>query len=268
MSTRAFPLWTLALAIPAFTLIAGPMLGLLLNIPWPKALQLVTAPEVLTSLGLSLSTAAIATALSGLFGVPLALWLTRLQRRRPGLSQLIQLAVYAPLVLSPVVSGLALVFFWGRPGLLGPLLDRAGWSIAYTTLGVVVVQVFVALPFVVATAVTALRSVPESVQDAAAVDGASRSETLRLVILPIAWPGIAVGLVLAFARSLGEYGATLTFAGNVAGRTRTLPLLIELGLSSNDMDRALGACLVLLAVYVLVVGGIAGLRLVQRSRRG
>ena len=77
-----------------------------------------------------------------------------------------------------------------------------------------------------------------------------------------------MGLVLAFARSLGEYGATLTFAGNVAGRTRTLPLLIELGLSSNDMDRALGACLVLLAVYVLVVGGIAGLRLMQRSRRG
>ena len=267
MSTRAFPLWTLALAIPAFALIAGPMLGLLLNIPWPKALQLVTAPEVLTSLGLSLSTAAIATALSGLFGVPLALWLARLQRRRPGLSQLIQLAVYAPLVLSPVVSGLALVFFWGRPGLLGLLLERAGWSVAYTTLGVVVVQVFVALPFVVATAVTALRSVPDSVQDAAAVDGASRSETLRLVILPIAWPGIAVGLVLAFARSLGEYGATLTFAGNVAGRTRTLPLLIELGLSSNDMDRALGACLVLLAVYVLVVGGIAGLRLVQRGRR-
>src|SRR5699024_10615183 len=162
----------------------------------------------------------------------------RLQRRRPGLSQFIQLAVYAPLVLSPVVSGLALVFFWGRPGLLGPLLERAGWSVAYTTLGVVVVQVFVALPFVVATAVTALRSVPDSVQDAAAVDGANRSEVLRLVILPIAWPGIAVGLVLAFARSLGEYGATLTFAGNVAGRTRTLPLLIELGLSSNDMDRA------------------------------
>lgn len=268
MTRRAFPLWLLALAIPAVIVIAGPMLGLLLNIPWTKALQLVTAPDVLTSLGLSLSTATVATVLSGLLGVPLAAWLAQLQRRNPGLSQLIQLAVYAPLVLSPVVSGLALVFFWGRPGVLGPLLERTGLQVAYTTVGVVVVQVFVALPFVVATAVTALRSVPPSIQDAAAVDGASRSQALGMVILPIAWPGIAIGLVLAFARSLGEYGATLTFAGNVAGQTRTLPLLIELGLSSNDMDRALGACLVLLAVYVLVVGGIAALRVLPGSREG
>ena len=212
-SSRALPAALLALVIPAFFVIGGPLLGLLLNIPWARAWELVAAPEVLTSL-----------------------------------------------VLSPVVSGLALIYFWGRQGLLGSLLHSAGVNIAYTTSGVVAVQVFVSMPFLVATAVTALRDIPQSVTDAAAVDGAGRWQRLWLVVLPIAWPGILVGLVLAFARSLGEYGATLTFAGNVAGQTRTIPLLIELGLSSNDMDRVLGACLVLLGVYVLVVGTVVLVR--------
>ena len=255
-NSRALPAALLALVIPAFFVVGGPLLGLLLNIPWARAWELVAAPEVLTSLVLSLGTAAIATLLSTLLGVPLALWLVQLECRLPRVAQLAQLLVYAPLVLSPVVSGLALIYFWGRQGLLGSLLHSAGVNIAYTTSGVVAVQVFVSMPFLVATAVTALRDIPQSVTDAAAVDGAGRWQRLWLVVLPLAWPGILVGLVLAFARSLGEYGATLTFAGNVAGQTRTIPLLIELGLSSNDMDRALGACLVLLGVYVLVVGAV------------
>lgn len=263
---RIFPLWLLWLTIPAVVVIAGPMLGLLLNIPWNRAWQLVAASEVQTAMWLSIGTTAVATCGCVLLGVPLALGLTYLQRRWPGMAQGIQLFVYAPLVLSPVVSGLALVYFWGRHGVMQPLLDAGGISVAYTPFGVIVVQIFVSMPFVVATAVTALGAVPRQLEDAAAVDGASRSTTMRTIVLPLAWPGIAVGVVLAFARSLGEYGATLTFAGNVAGKTQTIPLLIELGLSSNDMDRALGACLVLLAVYVFVVGGIVALRLYSQHR--
>ena len=103
-----------------------------------------------------------------------------------------------------------------------------------------------------------------ALSEAAALDGASRWQTVRRVLVPVAWPGIAAGTVLSFARALSEYGATLTFAGNVAGETRTIPLLVELGLSANDMDRALGACIMLIGIYVFVVGGIAVVRRMQR----
>src|SRR5699024_10134819 len=143
----------------------------------------------------------------------------------------------------------------------GSWLDDAGVQVAYTSLAVIVVQVFVAIPFFVSTTTTALQGVPVVLQEAAGLDGASRWQTMMRVLVPLSWPGIATGCVLSFARALSEYGATLTFAGNVAGETRTIPLLVELGLSANDMDRALGACIMLIGVYVLVVGGIAVIRM-------
>lgn len=249
-----------AVALVAVLLLLGPLVALLLNIPWERAVELVTDPAAVQSLTLSVSTAITATALCVVFGLPLSLWLVELIRRHPGRGEVVQLVVYAPLVLSPVVTGLALVFFWGRDGVLGRFLDGAGVHVAYTSLAVVVVQVFVSLPFFVSTTVTGLRGISPQLTEAAALDGATRWQTVRRVLVPVAWPGIAAGVVLSFARALSEYGATLTFAGNVAGETRTIPLLVELGLSANDMDRALGACLMLIGLYVLIVGGIALVR--------
>jgi molybdate transport system permease protein len=251
-------------ALAAVLVLLGPLVALLLNIPWTRAVELVTDPATVQSLTLSLSTALMSTVLCVVLGFPLSLWLVELVRRHPGRGDAVQVLVFAPLVLSPVVSGLALVFFWGRNGMVGQWLEGLGLHIAYTSPAVVVVQVFVALPFFVATTATALRGVPTVLTEAAALDGASRWQTVHRVLVPLAWPGMAVGVVLSFARALSEYGATLTFAGNVAGQTRTIPLLVELGLSANDMDRALGACLTLIGLYVVVVGGIV---LVRKKNR-
>lgn len=260
----AVPAVVALIALVAVLLLLGPMVALLLNIPWGRAVELITEPAAVQSLTLSLSTAVTATAVCLLLGLPLSLWLVELIRRHPGRGEVVQFIVFAPLVLSPVVSGLALVFFWGRNGVPGRYLADAGVHVAYTSLAVIVVQVFVSLPFFVATTVTALRGVSPQLAEAAALDGATRWQTVHRVLVPVAWPGIIAGTILSFARALSEYGATLTFAGNVAGETRTIPLLVELGLSVNDMDRALGACLMLIGLYVIIVGGIA---LVRRKTR-
>ncbi|MGP9759283.1 molybdate ABC transporter permease subunit [Corynebacterium sp. AOP12-C2-36] len=260
----AVPAAVAGVALLSVLLLLGPLVALLLNIPWARAVELVTDPATVQSLTLSLSTALVATVLCVVLGLPLSLWLVELLRRHPRRGDVVQVVIFAPLVLSPVVSGLALVFFWGRRGLVGQWLEGLGLHVAYTSLAVVVVQVFVALSFFVATTATALRAIPTVVTEAAALDGASRWQTVTRVLVPLAWPGMAVGVVLSFARALSEYGATLTFAGNVAGETRTIPLLVELGLSANDMDRALGACLTLIGLYVVVVGGIA----LVRRRKG
>lgn len=265
-SVTAVPATFALVALVAILLLLGPLVALLLNIPWDRAVELVTDAAAVQSLTLSLSTALTATALCVVLGLPLSLWLVELMRRHRGWGEAVQLIVFAPLVLSPVVSGLALVFFWGRNALVGGYLESIGIQVAYTSLAVIVVQVFVALPFFVSTTVTALRGIPVELAEAAALDGASRWQIIRRILVPIALPGIAAGMVLSFARALSEYGATLTFAGNVAGETRTIPLLVELGLSANDMDRALGACIMLIGVYVLVVGVIALTRMKGHSR--
>ncbi len=223
------PGWLLLPATLALLFLLGPVVALLFNIPWHRSWELLTQPESLQPLGLSLRTAVLATVICTLLGSPLALALHHHARNHPRWVAGIQVLVYAPLVLSPVVSGLALTFLWGRRGLLGQHLDQVGVQVAFTTTAVVITQVFVALPFFV--------------------------------------PGVVTGMILGFARALGEYGATLTFAGNVAGVTRTIPLHIELGLSSNDMDQALGAVIMLLAVYVLIIGAIGVTRMISRQRR-
>lgn len=267
MRQRSVPAALVAVALVAVLLLLGPLVALLLNIPWDRAVELITADEATEAFGLSLTTALVSTVLCIVLGLPLSLWMVDMMRSHPRIGDALQLIIYAPLVLSPVVSGLALVFLWGRHGLAGEWLDDAfGLRVAFTSLAVIVVQVFVSMPFFVSTTVTSLRGVPSVVQEAARVDGASRWQVLRHITVPLALPGIVAGTVLGFARALSEYGATLTFAGNVAGETRTIPLLIELGLNSNDMDQALGACILLLGIYVLVVGGVATTTLLRRKR--
>lgn len=261
------PGWLLLPATLALLFLLGPVVALLLNIPWHRSWELLTQPESLQTFGLSLRTAVLATVLCTLLGFPLALALHHHARNHPRWMAAIQVLVYAPLVLSPVVSGLALTFLWGRRGLLGQHLDQVGVQVAFTTAAVVITQVFVALPFFVSTVVTALRGIPVRFEEIAATECATRWEVMWRVILPLSMPGVVTGMILGFARALGEYGATLTFAGNVAGVTRTIPLHIELGLSSNDLDQALGAVIMLLAVYVLIIGAIGVTRMIAPHRR-
>ncbi|MCT1367342.1 ABC transporter permease [uncultured Kocuria sp.] len=261
----AFPLWMFVPAAIAVLVVVGPLLGLVIKIPWHRAEELLSAPSAVAALKLSLGTAVTATVLCILVGLPLSLLLAQWARHRgesrggrgatliPVMGGGVAFVVYAPLVLSPVVSGLALMYFWGRNGLLGQFLASAGLSVSFTPWAVVLAQVFVSLPFFVSTAVTALSSIPRRFEEIAATEGARRGEIMRKVLLPIAAPGLITASLLSFARALGEFGATITFAGNIDGVTRTIPLNIELGLSSDDVDAALGSCIMLLALYIVVV---------------
>lgn len=242
-------------------LLAGPLLALLLRTPWGELPQLLAEPAAGSALRLSLLTALTTTVISALLGIPTALVLARVleKSRARKLSWPIYGLIYTPIIFSPVVSGLALLFFWGRRGLLGAWLDRFDISIAYTPTAVILAQTFVALPFFVATLVTSLRAIPAEYTEIARLEGASPAEVTIHVLLPIAAPGLLTAAVLTFARALGEYGATVTFAGNIEGLTRTIPLNIELALNSNQLEAALGSSLMLLALYLslLALGSLA-----------
>lgn len=255
------PALALLPALLTLVLIAGPLLALLMRSPWGNLPQLLSEPAALAALRLSVLTALASTVIAALLGTPTALLLaTVLEKSRARrLAWPLYGLIYTPIIFSPVVSGLALLFFWGRRGLVGSWLDGAGLSVAYTPLAVVLAQTFVALPFYIATLVTSLRALPAEYAEIARLEGASPSEVTTAVLLPLAAPGLLTAAILAFARALGEYGATVTFAGNVEGVTRTLPLAIDLALSSNRMDAALGAALMLIALYLslLAAGAFA-----------
>jgi molybdate transport system permease protein len=194
-----------------------------------------------------------------IIGVPLAIVLARVlpRTRWSSISNALYALIYAPVVLSPVVSGLALVYFWGRKGLIGHWLNELGFTVTFTPIAVVLAQVFVALPFFVATYVNVLRTVPVEFEEIALTEGANAYDITFRVLLPVTGFGLATASLMSFARALGEYGATLMFAGNLEGRTRTLPLNIELMLSSSDSAGALGSALVMIAIYLLLIGVFA-----------
>lgn len=268
-AVRAVPAWTWIVSALGVLLIAGPLTGLLLAMPWPRLSQLLGTPEVLRSLGLSLVTSATSTALTILIGTPLAFVLARRAGER-GIAgralRVVQGIVLLPLVLSPVVSGLAMIYFWGRLGPAGKMLDSVGLDVGFSPAAVVLVQVFVSIPFFVAAATQAFSAVPTDVAEAAVIDGASPSRALWHIHAPLAVPGLMVGALLAFARALGEYGATITFAGSIDGLTRTLPLQIELSLNSARPETALGVALLLIGSYTVLLLAIAAARL-RRSDR-
>ena len=232
-------------------LIAGPLLGLFINIPWSQ-LGTIFTPQVLGAANLSLSTAAASTLICGLLGAPLALVLSKVlnRSRMHRFGSVLYAIIYTPVILSPVVSGLGLLFFWGRKGMIGTYLYQAGISIPFTSNAVIIAQVFVALPFFVATAVTTLQAIPREYEEIALVEGAKPGEITFKVLLPLAAPGLATAFLLSFARALGEYGATVTFAGNVQGKTQTIPLAIDLAINSSDIPSALGSALILISLYL------------------
>jgi molybdate transport system permease protein len=224
-----------------------PLLGLLIRAPWSDLLGQLTAPGVGTALRLSLISATLATAVSIVLGVPLAWVLAR--TRIPGRS-VVRALVTVPLVLPPVVGGVALFLVLGRQGIIGRwLYETTGFTIPFTTLAVVIAETFVAMPFLVISVEGALRAADARYEDAAATLGADRWTTFRRVTLPLVAPGIAAGAVLCWARALGEFGATITFAGNFPGTTQTMPLAVYLALQS-DPEAAIVLSLVLLIVSV------------------
>lgn len=254
----AVPPWIYALAAVGALFVMLPLVAMAAKINWAQFIPLITSESSLTALGLSLRTSAASTALCIVLGIPLALVLAR--GDFPG-QRVLRAFVLLPLVLPPVVGGIALLYTFGRQGLLGRSLEVAGIQIAFSTTAVILAQTFVALPFLVVSLEGALRTAGGRYEAVAATLGARPTTVLRRVTLPLVLPGLASGSVLAFARSLGEFGATLTFAGSLQGVTRTLPLEIYLQ-RETDADAAVALSLVLVAVAVIVVA------LSYRSPRG
>jgi molybdate transport system permease protein len=238
-----------ALGLAVFVI---PLVGLLARTPWGELGTLLTDDAVVDALRLSLVASLGATAISAVVGVPLALVLARVDF--PGRS-IVRSLVLLPLVIPPVVGGAALLFALGRRGVSGePLYAATGLVLHFSTWGVILATTFVAMPFLVITVEGAVRNLDPRFEGAAASLGAGRWTVLRRVTLPMIGPSLAAGLVLTWARALGEFGATITFAGNLQGRTQTVPLAVFVALESNrDAAVALSLVMVGISLTVLVV---------------
>ncbi len=237
-------------AAVAVAFMLAPLAGMLLRAPWRGLPHLLAQNQALQALQLSLLTATISTVLALVLGVPLAWVLARAQAR--GVS-LLRALVTLPLVLPPVVGGVALLLAFGRLGFVGRYLDAAtGITLPFTTAGVVMAETFVAMPFLVVTVEGALRSADLGLEEAAATLGARRFTVFRRVTLPLVAPSLVAGAVLCWARALGEFGATITFAGNLPGVTQTMPLAVYQAFQT-DPQSAVALSLVLLGVSVAVL---------------
>jgi molybdate transport system permease protein len=246
----------LALLVPGglgLLFLVLPLVGLLVRAPWATLPQRLAEPGVLAALRLSLLTATLAALFCLVLGVPLAWLLARVDF--PG-RRLVRALVTVPLVLPPVVGGVALLLVFGRRGLVGEWLDATfGLTLPFTTAGVVLAEAFVAMPFLVLAVEGSLRGADRRYEEAAATLGAGRWVTFTHVTLPLVAPGVAAGAVLCWARALGEFGATITFAGNFPGRTQTMPLAVYLALET-DLEAAIVLSLVLLVVSVAILAGL------------
>ena len=252
--TSRVPVGLLVPAAVGLAALVLPLLGLVVRAPWSTLPSRLAAPGVLTALRLSLETATLATLLSVVLGVPLAWLLARVEF--PG-RRVVRALVTVPLVLPPVVGGVALLLVFGRKGLLGAWLDSAfGITLPFTTPGVVVAEAFVAMPFLIIAVEGALRGADTRFEEAAATLGAGRWTTFRRVTVPLVAPGIAAGAVLCWARALGEFGATITFAGNYPGITQTMPLAVYQTLEGGDLDGAIVLSLLLLVVSVTILASL------------
>jgi len=248
--SRGIPLLLVAPIAGAGALLGVPLVALIARAPWGELARELSSPEVLTALRLSLVCSLSATALSTLLGVPLAWLLARVDF--PG-RRLLRALVMLPMILPPVVGGVALLLAFGRRGLLGAWLDRAfDVQLPFTLAGAVLAETFVALPFLVIAAEAGFRQVDARLEQAAATLGATRLRVFARVTLPLAAPALAAGAALCWARALGEFGATITFAGNLPGRTQTLPLAVYIALETHP-EAAFAMSLVLLGVAIALL---------------
>jgi molybdate transport system permease protein len=251
-------LFAVFLALPVVVLVARSLANNALA-------EAAGSSEVLAALGLSLVTTAISLALTIAFGLPLAILLARHAFRG---KWLVEAIVDLPIVLPPSVAGLALLLVFGRRGALSGPLGVAGVDLAFTTFAVILAQTFVSAPFFIRAARTGIAAVDHDLEDAARVDGGSERQVFRLVTIPLAGAALAAGMVMTWARALGEFGATIMFAGNVEGRTQTLPLVVYAEFQGGDLDASvaaaailvLAAAAVLIAVRFLHAGRVLDLR--------
>lgn len=240
------------LAVPAvlgLALLILPLGALVLRVQWSTLWSDVTSPQALAALGLSLLTGAIATAVCVVLGVPLALLIARSGDRAAGV---LRALVTVPLVLPPMVGGVAMLFLFGRTSWLGGVLAEWGIRIPFTTTAVVLAQTFVALPFLVLALEGSLRATGTGYEQAAAGLGAGRWTILARVTLPLAAPGLVAGIVLCFARAIGEFGATALFAGNAPGVTQTMPLAIYTAFNGAGVSQGTAVALSLLLLVTAV----------------
>ena len=257
VSTAALPRWVYAPAATAALFLALPLFAMAVKVDWTRFGSLITSPSSRTALLLSVRTATASTLLCVVLGVPLALVLAR---HRGRVVRLVRPLILLPLVLPPVVGGIALLYVFGRLGLLGHYLEALGVRVAFTTTAVVLAQTFVSLPFLVIALEGAARTAGTGYDMVAATLGARPAAVFWRVTLPLLAPGLLSGAVLAFARALGEFGATLTFAGSREGVTRTLPLEIYLQREA-DPEAAVALSVLLIAVAAVVIIGLGSRRL-------
>lgn len=248
-------------AVLGLALLVVPLTALVGRVDWSTLWADVTSPAALSALGLSVVTAAIATVVCAVLGVPLALLIARSGAR---VAALLRAVVTVPLVLPPMVGGVALLFLLGRNGWLGRLLGEVGIQVPFTTAAVVIAQAFVALPFLVLALEGSLRATGVGYEQAAAALGAGRWRILWRVTLPLAAPGMLAGIVLCFARAVGEFGATALFAGNAPGLTQTMPLAIYTAFNGAGVSQGTAVALSLL----LLITAVAVLLLVRAWRPG
>lgn len=242
-------LWVPAGIALAFLVL--PLVALVAQVPWGQIGQIVESNGVGQALALSLGAGAAATGISIVLGVPLAWVLARSVEWNPMIRRLLRAFVTVPLVLPPVVGGIALVLLLGRTGLIGSLLRTVGIQIPFTTPAVIISETFVAMPFLVLSVEGALRGADRRLEDAAETLGASRWMIFRRITLPLIAPGVAAGAVLSFARALGEFGATITFAGDFPGVTRTMPIAAYVALETDP-----GSAYVIAVILLFVAVGV------------
>jgi len=247
--TTTVPGWLLVPAGLGAAFVLLPLVAMVARVDWGQFSALVTSPSARDALWLSLRTSTASTLICILLGVPMAMVLARTRFRGQAV---LRSLVLLPLVIPPVVSGIALLYTFGRRGVLGSRLDALGIDVAFTTTAVVMAQAFVALPFLVISLEGALRTAGQRYEVVAATLGAPPTTVFRRITLPLVLPGLVSGAVLAFARSLGEFGATITFAGSLQGTTTTLPIQIYLE-RVTDPQAAVALSLVLVVVAVAVI---------------
>ncbi|HQY90063.1 MAG: ABC transporter permease [Caldilinea sp.] len=246
---RRATLWLLFLSAPMLIFLVWPLVALVTRIPLSLLIENLSNLEVIQAIRLSLTTTALSTSTALLFGTPLAYLLARRDfRGRASIDTLIDL----PMVLPPSVAGIALLIAFGRRGWLGAALNDLGLSLAFTTAAVVMAQIFVAAPFYIKAAIAGFAGVDRDLEKAAAIDGANAWQIFRHITAPLARSALFGGAVMTWARALGEFGATIIFAGNFPGRTQTMPLAIYIGLEL-ELSVALTLSAILLATSFLVL---------------
>ncbi len=237
------------LSAPLLAFLALPLVALFVRASPERLMTNLVEPQVLQAIGLSLRTTLTATAITIILGTPVAYLLSR---RRFRFYRFVDTLVDLPTVLPPAVAGLALLIAFGRRGLVGQALSDLGIHIAFTQTAVVLAQMFIAAPFYIKSAAIGFASVDAEIKQAAAIDGASGWQVFRYVIVPLSWSALIGGSVMTWARALGEFGATIIFAGNFPGRTQTMPLAIYIGFEL-DLDVALTLSVILIGLSCLAL---------------